>query len=162
MLLVERRVEFLSYITGVDVTGLRTATDEELVGLYREARLAFKRPFEEISPAEIQKWGETFLQISEEELRRLARRVTTRRPWNAFYLLCGRLQRGLRQKHGFTTSDDCKALYRLLERGRRSLGHSLVLATEILGSERPLQELHASIRGGSLPDILDRYLRIQS
>jgi len=156
---LERRVIFLSYINGIDVTGLRDVTDEQLVALQREAKKFCNRPTKSIPLAEVRRWAELFLKFSEYELERLGRILQERRPWAPFYRLCLAFMSSLPSRRGFGRNDNLQELYRLLERGRKNLGQSIVITTEVLGSEIGPRALAGAIRGGSVAEVLDRYIK---
>ncbi len=130
---MEERLAYLTYVAGVDVTALRTASDETLVELVHEARRA-KDLLEDTPPNNIRKWAELFIQFSELEILRLARLMASPRPWEPLYVLCISMQEELRRRSSFNRPS-MQDLYRLLERGRRSLGKAIVLTHEVLASE---------------------------
>ena len=156
---VEGRLGFLAYVTGVDVTGLRDVTDAQLVQLKREAERFCLMPPRTVPLEQVHRWAETFLKISEVEMERLGRMLQERRPWAAFHRLCLSMMEDLRRRKGFSSHDKMQETYRLLERGRRSLGQAIVITTEARGAEAGPRVLQGLVRGGSVHDILHRYVK---
>lgn len=124
---LEAQVRFLMQINGVDLSALRTAPDEVLLKLYRDAVQLLGLAQQIYDPEVVKKWADIFLQLSEYELVRVQEMVDYTHTWEPFYQLVVRMMTSVRQHDEFAGSVGLQHLYALLERGRKNLRDSAII-----------------------------------
>jgi len=129
---IERRLDLLMEASGLNVSGLRDATDEELIALHKEAKEFKAIDHKKITLDHIQTWCPIFAQLTTLEFDRLLNLVPEVRPWMPFYDLCIRFMRHTRRRNAFRTSWHSQEAYRLLERGRKNLETAIIVVTEMV------------------------------
>lgn len=124
---LERQVEFLLRINGLDLAGLRTASDDDLLKLYQDAAQLLAVIQRGIDLEIIERWSEYFLQLSEMELIRLQPIVSFDHTWEPFFLLCVKMMTQVRQNKLLPEKIRIQQLYALLDRGRKNLREAAVV-----------------------------------
>jgi hypothetical protein len=124
---LERHVDFLMHINGLDLSALRTAPDAELLKYYQDAVQLLGLSAQQVPPEVISRWAELFLQLSEVEFVRLQNIVDYDHTWEPFYHLCLRLMTAVRQSRSLSRDVGMQHLYASLDRGRRNLRDSAIL-----------------------------------
>lgn len=124
---LEAQVRFLMQINGIDLSALRTAPDEVLLKLYRDAVQMLGLKQQVYDPEVVKKWADIYLQLSEYELVRIQEMVDYVHTWEPFYQLVIRMMTSVRQHKDFATAVGMQQLYSLLERGRKNLRDSAIL-----------------------------------
>jgi len=154
---LEERVAYLTYVAGVDVTALRAATDEQLVALVQEASRA-RNMVGASPPGNMRKWGELFIQVSEVELLRISHLIKTPRPWEPLYVLCVEMMTEMRRRKWLQRSPSGQDLYRLLEKGRKTLGQAAIMTMEALAAEIGTSATRRLLLQDSMDDALMRII----
>ena len=134
---LERQVEFLMRINGLDLSSLRTVSDEDLLKCYQDAVQLIGIGASKIPPEAIERWGELFLQISEIEVVRLQGIVEYHHTWEPFYLLCTMCLTAVRHHKEFGADIGLQQLYALLDRGRRNLRETAVIICKLHPEDLP-------------------------
>jgi hypothetical protein len=124
---LEAQVRFLMQINGIDLSALRTAPDEVILGLYRDAVQLLGLPGRTFDPEVVKRWSELFIQLSEYELIRIQGMVDYDHTWEPFLQLCIRMMTSVRQHEDMATSIGMQHLYALLDRGRKNLRDAAVV-----------------------------------
>lgn len=150
---LERLVQFLMQVNGLDMSALRRATDQELLAYYQDAALLLAVPPTEIDPEVMKRWAEIYIQLSEYELTRVKHLVEYDHPWQPFFQGCLRMMTAVRQTKGFTTTLDLQTLYGVLDRGRRNLREAAVVMIQNASSEPPPM-IKTLLKEGSEPPSL--------
>jgi hypothetical protein len=124
---LERQVQFLLRVNGIDLSALRDASDEKLLKYYQDAvQLLGLRP-KQLPPEVVEQWGQLFCQLSEYETTRLQNIVDYEHTWEPFYHLCVRMMTALRQNKSFASDIGLQHLYGLLDRSRKNLREIAIL-----------------------------------
>lgn len=118
---LERQVQFLLRINGIDLSALRNVTDEQLLKYYQDVVQLLGLSRKQYPPEVIERWAQFFCQISELETARLQNMVDYAHTWEPFYHLCVRMMTTVRQNKGFATDMGLQHLYGLLDRSRKNL-----------------------------------------
>jgi hypothetical protein len=118
---LEKQIEFLLRLNGLNLSTFRTATDEQLLQVYRDAVQLLGMPDKRIELEIVERWSETFQQISEVEIIRLQPIVEHEHPWEPFYLVCIRMMTEVRTHPKLHMSLRTQQLYALLDKGLRNL-----------------------------------------
>jgi hypothetical protein len=127
---LEKQVQFLLRINGIDVSALRDATDEELLQHYRAAVQAIGKGRRTKAPQILKQWAELFCQISEFEVARLQGIVNYTHTWEPFYHLCIKLMTAMRQRKEFAVDFQLQQIYGLLDKGRKNLREVALVTME--------------------------------
>lgn len=125
---LERQVQFLLRINGIDLSALRDVPDDELLKYYRDAvqLLGFNgKPF---PPEVVERWAQLFCQLSELEIARLRNIVDYDHTWEPFYHLCVRMMTSIRQRKDFAADVGLQHLYGLLEKARKNLREAAIVS----------------------------------
>ena len=134
---LERLVQFLLKVNGLDLSALRGASDRDLLKLYQNVILLLPIPASGIDPEVMKRWAETFLQLSEFELTRIKLMVDYDHTWQPFYQACSKMLAEIRRQPEFSANVDLQTLYGVLDRGRRNLRDAAVLLIQNASSEPP-------------------------
>lgn len=123
---LESQIRFLLQINGLDLSELRTAPDDVLLSLYRDAvqLLGYRSAYD---PEVVKRWAEIFVQLSEYEFIRIQELVDYHHTWEPFYQLCIRTMTSIRQNKDLPTTVGLQHLYALLEKGRKNLRDAAIL-----------------------------------
>jgi hypothetical protein len=124
---LERQVDFLLRINGLDISRLREAPDEELLRYYRDAVHLLGIREEQFDSEVVQLWSELFCQLSEYEFTRLQKLVDYDHTWEPFYQLCIHMMTAIRHKKGFSRMPTLKNAYAYLEKARKNIRDSAVI-----------------------------------
>lgn len=124
---LERQVQFLLRINGIDLSALREVPDKQLLKYYRDVvqLLGLKR--KQYPPEVIEQWAQFFCQLSEYETARLQNLVDYEHTWEPFYHLCVRMMTAVRQHKDFAVDVGMQQLYGLLDRSRKNLREIAVM-----------------------------------
>ena len=134
---LERLMQFLSRVNGLDLSALRRAEMADLLTLYQDAVMLLALPGKQFDEEIFQRWAEIFIQISEYEMTRLKEVVKYDHTWQPFYQLCSKMMTAVRQKEGFTTTLVLQHLYATLDKGRKNLRDAAILMIQNASSEPP-------------------------
>jgi hypothetical protein len=118
---LEKQVEFLLKLNGLNLSRFKDADDEELLRVYRDTVQMLGVSDERIPLEHIEQWSEVFLQISEVEVVRLQPIVEIMHTWEPFYLLCQRMMTHVRTHPKLDISLRTQQLYATLDKGIRGL-----------------------------------------
>ena len=118
---LERQVQFLLRVNGIDLSALRDVPDEKLLKYYRDAVQLLGFRSEQFPPEIIERWAQLFCQLSEYETARLQNIVDYEHTWEPFYHLCIRMMTTVRQHSDFASDIGLQHLYGLLDRSRKNL-----------------------------------------
>ena len=124
---LQKQVDFLLKITGLDLSSLRGASEEELIGYYRDAVQLLAVQEKHLTPELMELWAKGFCQFTEYEFLRLQKAVEYAHTWEPFYTLCVRMMTSLRHHKDFTASTDLKFLYSFLSKGLQNLRDSAII-----------------------------------
>jgi hypothetical protein len=116
---LEKQVEFLLRINGLDLSPLRSVSNEELLKYYRDAVQLLGLTPSQLPPEAIERWAELFLQLSEYEMVRLQGIVDYNHTWEPFYHLAIKMMTSIRQHKDLGSDIGLQHLYATLEKGRR-------------------------------------------
>jgi hypothetical protein len=128
--IIEKRLNFLMEVNGLNVSELRDVSDKDLVKLYDEACDFLDVPMESINLKQIESWAKIFYQISELELVRMIGPCSDIEPWKPFYNLCIRMMSALYNSGDFSADAKLQEIYQLLERSRRNIVQAAVIFDE--------------------------------
>ncbi len=159
---MERRVRYLSYVSGMDVSSLASVDDEGLAALFREADQFVKAGMTSFPLKVINIWAETFLQITSVELARLARLVLVKDPWRPFYRLCLDMQLCVRAHPHFSTRPALRETYALLEKARKGMAQAILISMSMLAVETGQVPTREILSADSAPDQLRRLVEADS
>ena len=118
---LERQVEFLLRINGLDLSGLRDLDDEKLLSLYQDAAHLLAIPPKGFDMEVVERWAEIFLQLSEYEYTRLQSIVDYDHTWEPFYVLCTKLCTRVRTSKLVSTDYQVQQLYAVLNKGLKNI-----------------------------------------
>jgi hypothetical protein len=118
---LERQVQFLLRINGIELSALRTVSDDKLLKYYRDVVQLLGLSKKQYPPELIEQWAQFFCQLSEFETARLQNIVDYEHTWEPFYHLCVRMMTTVRQHKDFATDLGLQHLYGLLDRSRKNL-----------------------------------------
>lgn len=119
--LLEKQVQFLLRINGLDLSALRDVPDGELLKYYRDAVQLLGLRGEPFPPEVVERWAQLFCQLSEVEIARLQNIVEYEHTWEPFYHLCVKMLTSLRRNKQFCSDVGLQHLYAFLEKARKSL-----------------------------------------
>ena len=134
---LERLVQFLSQVSGLDLSALRRAETADLLALYQDAVMLLAIPGNQFDEEIFHRWSEVFLQISEFELTKLKEVVKYDHTWQPFYQLCSRMMTTIRQKKDFLTTLTLQHLYAVLDKGRKNMRDAALIMIQNASSEPP-------------------------
>lgn len=118
---LERQVQFLLRINGLDLSALRSTSNEKLLKYYQDAVQLLGLKSKQYPPELVEQWADLFAQLSEYECTRLQLIVDYEHTWEPFYHLCVRMMTGLRQHKDMPTDVGMQHLYAFLDRSRKNL-----------------------------------------
>lgn len=118
---LERQVQFLLRVNGIDLSALRNVPDESLLKYYQDAVQLLGLRLHQLPPEVIETWSVLFCQLSEYETARLQNIVNYEHTWEPFYHLCVRMMTAVRQHKDFASDLGLQHLYGLLDRSRKNL-----------------------------------------
>jgi hypothetical protein len=118
---LERQVQFLLRVNGINLSALRDVSDEQLLKYYRDVVQLLGLRRKQYPPEIIEQWAQFFCQLSEYETARLQNIVDYEHTWEPFYHLCVRMMTTVRQHKKFATDVGMQHLYGLLDRSRKNL-----------------------------------------
>ena len=158
---MDRRLDFLMYVNGLDVSVLRDAPDEDLISLYDEVCAYLKMPRTEGRKKipHMQRWAQVLMQVTEVEMERLVGPTQNVTPWVPFYKLCRMLMKETKARKGFAFIETLQFTYRMLDKARQQLGQSIVVFTESQASEIGPRKTKGLYRLGVSEDSLTRYIQ---
>jgi|WetSurSiteA1Bulk_404760.scaffolds.fasta_scaffold05869_3 hypothetical protein len=134
---LERLVQFLMQVNGLDMSALRQASEQDLLQHYQDATFLLAVPPSEIDTEVMKRWAELYIQITEYELTRLKHLVEYDHTWQPFFQGCIRMMTALRQMKEFSTNLDLQSIYGVLDRGRRNLREAAIILIQNAVSEPP-------------------------
>lgn len=134
---LERLVQFLMQINGLDLSGLRRASDQELLVYYQDAVLLLGVPPAQIDVEVMKRWAEIYIQLSEYELTRVKLLVEYDHTWQPFYQGCLRMMTAVRQSKDFLANVDLQTVYGVLDRGRRNLRETAIIMIQNAATTPP-------------------------
>lgn len=156
---LERRVNFLLEINGMDVSILREASDQDLLTLYDKIRLLDADTLYNIRPKDARQLASVFLQFTEIEFYRLRELTGNDTPWTCIHDCCLQLMQQIHDHPEFRSSDLLAEIYRILDKARRQLNASVEM---VLGVHRTLTvedgEPKLTLRSRRAHDTLDVYI----
>jgi hypothetical protein len=118
---LEKQIEFLLRLNGLNLSTFRKATEDQLLQVYRDAVQLLGLSDKRIDLEVVERWSEIFQQISEIEIIRLQPIVEHEHPWEPFYLVCVRMMTEVRTHPKLHMSLRTQQLYALLDKGLRNL-----------------------------------------
>jgi hypothetical protein len=124
---LEKQVDFLLRINGLDLSALRSVSNEVLLRYYQDAVQLLGLGTDQLPPEAIERWAELFLQLSEYEMVRLQGIVDYNHTWEPFYHLTIKLMTSVRQHKDLAGDIGLQHLYATLERGRKVIRDVAVL-----------------------------------
>ena len=136
---LEKQIEFLLRVNGLDLSKMRNATDEELLGLYQDAAHLLAIVNKGLDLGIVERWSEFFLQLSEYEFTRLQPIVSYEHPWEPFFELCAKMMTHVRQHKQLGESTRIQRLYALLDKGRRNIRDAAVVMCQKYPETLPLK-----------------------
>jgi hypothetical protein len=122
---LEKTVQFLLRLNGMDLSELRNASDGDLHEHYIDAVRTLKGDHPKMEKATY--WADLFVKISEYELLRLRDITGYPHTWEPFYLLCVKYMTFVRKHPRLGKEPPLLRLYALLEKGRASLRDSAII-----------------------------------
>lgn len=134
---LERLVQFLMRLNGLDLSALRRAETADLLALYQDAVMLLALCEPQFDEDVLKRWAEIFLQLSEYELTRIKSDVGFDHTWQPFYQLCSKMMTHVRQKKDFTTSLNLQHIYMSLDRGRKNLRDSAIVLIQNASTDPP-------------------------
>jgi len=152
---IEKNIDFLMHVNGLDVSSLRDAPTEHLMFLYEEVchYLDMKKT-RDVETAIMVKWAEVLIQVTEVELERLVGPTQNVEPWRPFYDMCRLFMSELRKRKSFPHSGPMQHAYRLLDKARKSIGIAIVVFTESraadIGPRKMSRLYHLEVTSDSL------------
>jgi hypothetical protein len=153
--LLEKHVDFLLQVHGLDTSIFRTASDEILLELYRDAVMLLGYDPNDIDKEVIQRWAETFLQLSEYEFTRLQPLVNYDHTWEPFYQLCTKMMTAVRHNKKLGTDLSLQHTYALLDKDRTSLRDAAIMMIKSTESKLPTN-IKVLLRGNEIADLLPK------
>lgn len=124
---LEKQVQFLLKINGLDISELRSATDKALLRIYQDVVHLLAVPSKRIPIETIDKWSELFIKLSEIEFIRIQKIVEYDHTWEPFYQLCVTMLTSIRQQEDFGIDLNLHHVYAVLERGRKNIRDAAVV-----------------------------------
>jgi len=124
---LERQVQFLLRVNGIELSALRGESDEKLLKYYRDVVQLLGLERKQYPPEVIEQWAQFFCQLSEYETTRLQNIVDYEHTWEPFYHLCVRMMTAVRQRKDFVSDLGLQHLYGLLDRSRKNLREIAVM-----------------------------------
>ena len=118
---LEKQVQFLLRVNGIDLSALRDVPDEDLLKYYRDAVQLLGLAHKNFPPEVAERWAQLFCQLSELEMARIQNLVDYDHTWEPFYYLCVRMMTSIRQRSDFTSDIGLQHLYGLLDKSRKNL-----------------------------------------
>ena len=118
---LERQVQFLLRINGIDLSALREVSDKQLLKYYRDVVQLLGLRNKQYPPEVIEQWAQFFCQLSEYETARLQNIVDYEHTWEPFYHLCVKMATTIRQHKDFAVDLGLQHLYGLLDKSRKNL-----------------------------------------
>lgn len=125
---LERQVQFLLRVNGLDLSALRNVPDESLLKYYRDAVQLLGLKAEQYPPEVVERWAQLFCQLSEYETARLQNIVDYAHTWEPFYHLCVRMMTSIRQHKDFASDVGLQHLYALLDKSRKNLREVAIIS----------------------------------
>jgi hypothetical protein len=123
---LEKQIAFLLRVHGLDLSTFRTASDEDLMKVYRDSVHMLSLISRPVDLEVIERWAEYFIQFSEYEFTRLQPLVSFDHTWEPFFLLCTKMMTQVRQDKRLPETASIQQLYAMLEKGRRNLRDAAV------------------------------------
>jgi hypothetical protein len=124
---LEKQMAFLLRINGLDLSAFRTATDEQLLEIYRGSVSLISVINKGVDLEVIERWSEYFVQFSEYEFTRLQPLVSFDHTWEPFFLLCTKMMTQVRHDKRMGENTSIQQLYAVLDKGRRNLRDAAIL-----------------------------------
>lgn len=124
---LNKQVQFLLKVTGLDLSKLRTAPDKDLLDYYRGAVELLGADQDALAPEICERWAPIFAQFSGYEMTRLQGIVDYDHTWEPFYHLCVKMMTAVRQHSTFTSDPGMQHLYSFLDRSLRNLRNVAVV-----------------------------------
>lgn len=124
---LERQVQFLLRVNGIDLSALRDAPDKQLLKYYRDVVQLLGLRRKQYPTEGIEQWAQLFCQLSEFEIVRLQNIVDYEHTWEPFYHLCVKMTTAVRQRKEFATDRGLQHLYGLLDKARKNLREIAVI-----------------------------------
>ena len=125
---LERQVQFLLRVNGLDLSALRNVPDEDLLKYYRDAVQLLGLKAKQYPPEAVERWAQLFCQLSEYETARLQNIVDYAHTWEPFYHLCVRMMTAVRQHKDFASDVGLQHLYALLDKSRKNLREVAIIS----------------------------------
>lgn len=153
---IDRKIDFLMHVNGLDVSTLRDVDDKTLIKLYDEVCDFLEIDTDIIPTNQFEQWALVLMQVTEMELDRLIGPCQDYEPWRPFHELCKRLLVSLRRRKGFRVSGRMQEIYRMLDKARKNISQASVIFIE-----RNVKEICPEKRKEIFPisiDSLDRYI----
>jgi len=150
---LEQQVEFLLRLNGLNVSRFRSASDDELLNVYRDTVQLLGLSDRRFELETIEQWSDIFLQISEIEVVRLQPIVEVVHTWEPFYLMCLHMMGQVRVHPKMDSSIRTQQLYAALDKGLRGLR-----AVGVLTLKKNPHDLPAKANVLIDPDNLRKYL----
>lgn len=137
--ILEKQVQFLLRVNGIDLSALRDVSDEQLLKYYRDIvqLLGLKR--KQYPPEVVEQWAQLFCQLSEFEIARLQNLVDYEHTWEPFYHLCIKMMTTIRQHKDFAVDLGLQHLYGLLEKSRKNLRDIAIIMVDKYPDRLPLK-----------------------
>lgn len=159
---IDHKLNFLMRVSGLDVSALRDAPVETLIQIYDEASDYLELNAAEVTVEQMEKWSHIFLQFTELEFDRMVGPTQDTSPWKPLHQLCVHWMRSLRRRKGFPSSQRMQEVYRILEKGRKSLGQAIVVFNESRAGEIGPIKVKQIAPFGLTEDSLDRYIAAEA
>ena len=155
---IDRRLDFLMHVNGLDISTLRDMDTDTLIRLYDEVSDFLELNLDRVPPPQIRQWAHILMQITELELDRLVGPCQDLEPWKPFHEMCQRMLISLRTRKRFGVDGTMQETYRLLDKARKSLGQAIVVFTEKHASEIGPRKRSRLFAIEARMDSLDRYI----
>lgn len=124
---LQGQIEFLLKINGLELSALRTATNDELLKHYQDSVQLLGIPPSRYPEEVIGRWAEILFQLSEFEFTRLQSVVSHDHTWEPFYHLAIKMMTSLRQRKDFLNNNTLQQLYAFLDKTRRSIRDAAII-----------------------------------
>jgi hypothetical protein len=155
---IERKLDFLMRVSGLDISSLRDAKTDVLIAAYDEVCELLDANAQDIPYTDMRKWVGLILQFTELEYERLVSPTMDTQPWKPFHCLCIHLMNTLRRKKGFANHQEMQETYRLLDKARKQISYSALIFEESRAGKLGTQQVAKIADFGFTEDSLDRYI----
>jgi|GEM_PF-6219386 len=159
---IEKKLDFLMKVNGLDVSLLRDVDVSVLVSVYDEVCAFLELNAHDVPYDQMEEWAKVFLQFTELEYEQLVGPSQDLQPWKPFHVLCKHLMHTLRRKKGFSSHYRMQQSYRLLDKARKHIVQSALVFEESRAPEIGPRRVTQLADLSSSEDTLDRYIAAEA